>query len=959
MSDRNQPEVAGKKSEPDPRISAIAMVMQGFFPEGWKFVPVKGKATFIKNWTEAPLDSNQALHEAYHQRPGFYRGVGVLTGRHSKGLVAIDIDGLTADERYRQALDELGGSYEPLGEESTMSWTSGKEGRRQLLYQVPWHACEQLNDLKTLILRMDGSWEKGQGDMERTKGGADYEEVVVRFNGCQSVLPGSPHPSGSRYRFLNYNGGKVAPAPGWLVELLRPYYKPVAWLDDDQIAELRDEVGETLVPAKQIRGWVFREDSPFHKLLMPRLDELVFKKDLFPEPWQERDGDRPQRLNFCPWHGGLSGTSFQYNPENGCWDCKACAVGGDWLDFLYKIHKKDINAKRPMGPTLEKLVAELSGELGLVYPDAAREEQTVKNAPLLSLTPFQFFESCQQILDRNGNSEVAHFMLMRLVRDCGMQWMYRNGTAVEMALDRFLRKKKQADSLYDPQWQAKARNARAYLIPDFISAPSSVMLHARGGMGKTRVALALAKVVGRRLPMRIRGAEVLPTQQGNVLLIGNDMSMADYAEYLDQQGIHTDQGDSWLKFHADWQQDEYKRLIKWLQQYKPAMVIIDSLTSCSTEIEAKENEKEYSNTMYKLARENGVEFPPTVFLWIHHNTKDGNNFRGTDTLRNAVHETWELLDLGEEERHDFPENSIILQVDKSRSNRSRARFLIEESIDEVLSIKDLTPAVEHYRGGQGPAKPSTVLLGLLGEADGPMTMKELKYALDARLSGERGEGVVIHRTTVLRWLEGWISKGLVEKGTMRQPGSGPGRPEATYKRVSPSYEGNSTQNPPSFFQTPSGAGEEEECSELHVTTPEDDLHTSADGPAGRLTETPETTGDTPEVVLQDETPGGNTTPDSAALGVPPEDVSALSAPAAPDPTDKCAEGVLVTPAHKTETLETSSATGVFEDRSEFCAAETLVREQPVPERVDQPRWMGYRGGRKVVPEGDFDEAFGG
>lgn len=947
----------GLKAAPDPSKSAIAMVMQSFFPDGWKFVPVKGKATFIKNWTEAPLDSNQALHEAYHQRAGFYRGVGVLTGRHSKGLIAIDIDGLTADGRYREAVTALGGTYEAAGEEQTMSWTSGKEGRRQILFQVPWHACEQLNELKTLILRMDGTWERGQGDMERSKEGGDYEEVVVRFNGCQSVLPGSPHPSGNRYRFLNYNGGAVAPAPEWLMELIRPHYKPVAWLDDDQIAELQDEVGETLVPAKQIRGWVFREDSPFHKLLMPRLDELVFGKELFPDRWIERDGERPQRLNFCPWHRGASGTAFQYNPDNGCWDCKACAIGGDWLDFLYKIHKKDINAKRPMGPTLEKLVADLCGKLGLTYPDAALEERTVKSAPLLTLSPSQFFGSCQKILDETTNSEVAHFLLMKLVRDCGMQWMYRNGTAVEMAVDRYLRKQKQGqeESNYDPNWQSKARGAREYLIPDFVSAPSSVMLHARGGMGKTRVALALAKVVGRRLPMRIRGSEVLPTKQGNVLLVGNDMSVTDYAEYLDQQGIFTDQGDTWLKFHADWQQDEYKRLVKWIQKYEPAMVIIDSLTSCSTEIEAKENEKEYSNTMYKLARENGVEFPGTVFLWIHHNTKDGNSFRGTDTLRNAVHETWELVELGEEERHEYPENSFILQVDKSRSNRSRARFLVEESIDEVLSIRDLTPAVEHYRGGQGPAKPATVLLAVLGEASEPQTLKELKYALDARLTGERGEGVTVSARTVSRWLESWIAKGLVEKGEMRQTGAAGGRPEDTYRRISNPGGTDGCQKPPSFFQTLSAAREEVFDTPLSKTSPEDAVSKTSEG---RLAETPETAEPPPEIELQSEVAEDNSETHESTPGATPEGDSAPEATGAPTGEGFLTQEVLDKPVSKTSVLESSSAAGDLGDDPRFLTSDGLVRERPVPERVEEPRWMGYRGGRKVVPEGDFDEAFG-
>jgi hypothetical protein len=948
---KQQPQ--GKPQPDDQRRSAISMVVGGVFPEDWKFVPVQGKATFVKNWTEAPIDSNQALLDAYHKRPG-YRGVGVLTGRHSQGLIAIDIDGPQADERFRQAVTALGGTYEALGEESTMSWSSGKPGRRQFLYLLPKWLWRQLDDFKTLILRMDGTWEAGQGDMARSEKGSEYEEVVLRFNSCQSVLPGSTHPSGGRYRFLNYNGGAVAPAPDWLKELVVPYQRPVAWLHPDELEELQGDLADTVIPPRQIRGWVFREDSRFRQLLLPRLDELVFRKDLFPQAWRERDGDRPQRLNFCPWHGGVSGTAFQYCPDDGVWHCKACNVGGDWLDFVQKIEKGDINADEPKGAVLEKLVADMATKLGLVYPDDAREEKPVKTAPLLTLTGPQFFEAVKRVVDSNENSELMHFQLMQLVRDCGMQWMYRNGAAVEMALDRYLRKARQCEDTYDELWQEKARNQRNYLIPDFVSAPSSVMLHARGGVGKTRVALALAKVVGRNLPIRIRGADVRPTQQGNVLLIGNDMSPVDYAEYLEAQGILTHQGDRWLKFHSDWQQDEYKRLVRWLKKYQPVMVIIDSLTSCSTEIEAKENEKEYSNTMYKLARENGIEFPPTVFLWVHHNTKDGSSFRGTDTLRNAVHETWELFEPEEDEEHQYPEGSLILQVDKSRSNRSRARFLVEESIDEVLSIADLTPAVEHTNRGQGAAKPATVLLGVLGESAEPMTVKELKYALDARLSGERGEGVCVACKTVQRWVDRWVSRGLVVKAGMRQTGGDGGRPAATFSRVSNPGEGDLCPKPPVFFENPCSAREEVLDTEMSKTHPEDEVSKT---PESGLTETNETTSGAPEIDFHGSSAERNSSAVTPPPVTPPEHDPAASAADAAPAEEFWTPEVLDKRVSKTPEPETPVKTGDLGDASEFWTSEGLVRGRPVPERDREHPPRAWSGPEIVLPETSFDEDF--
>lgn len=94
-----------------------------------------------------------------------------------------------------------------------------------MLYRVPTSLVPEMRHVKTIILREDGEWHLGKGKEDRTKAdtpsgeaGAppegEYQEVVLRFNQCQSVLPGSPHPDAQyRYHFLNYNGGEVAPAP--------------------------------------------------------------------------------------------------------------------------------------------------------------------------------------------------------------------------------------------------------------------------------------------------------------------------------------------------------------------------------------------------------------------------------------------------------------------------------------------------------------------------------------------------------------------------------------------------------------------------------------------------------------------------------------------------------------------------------------------------------------------------
>ena len=907
----------------NPTGRAIDLLREDVFPEWWSFVPVAGKATFIKEWTTKPL-TKQTCIDAYKLRSD-YKGLGVVTGEFSGGLIALDVDGHLADERYREAAGE---EYETYGQERSMSWTSGKSGRRQILYRVPPALVPELRHVKTLILRMqDGEWYLGQGDTNRGPTGEvalgedkPYEEVVLRFNHCQSVVPGSVHPeTQQRYRWLNYNAKQVELAPQWILAVLRGHRKPVQWLSDADQKAIDAELGETAVPSRQIRGWFFKDEV--QRLLRPRLEELVFQHEVFDNyGWKQRDGSNPQRMSGCPWHGGRSGTSFQYAMETGCWDCKACGVGGDVLDFVHKIRVKDMHADRPQGPDLEVYVAELATALGYDYPACAKVvEMTTKDAPLRRLSGEAFFAAAQAIDDRFENAELGDYHLMELVRDAGLTNVYRSGPQVRAALERFiLHEQQEVDA---PEWQEQCRGQRDYLIPDFMSKPSSIMLHARGGMGKTRLAVLISKIVGQKLPMRVRGLTVTPTCSGNVLFIGNDMSMTDYAEYLDQQGIDSGGADKWFKFKPQWQQSQYKLLVRWIEELKPALVVVDSLTSVSTMIAAKEYEKEYANTLYRLARENGTEFPATTFLWIHHNTKDGSKFRGTDTLRNAVHETWELKELSDEERVQFGDNALILEIDKSRGMRGGDRFLVREDIEEALSIEDLTPTVKRANNGQGDETPRTLVLGILKEAgDAGLTVKELRYELNSRLTGHRGQGTHVSRRTTERWLHQWVSAGLVEPVEVRPVGQKGGRPSMGYRVISPIYEGKNDQNPPDFPENDCAARDEVLVTGFDQNPPAgmDDQN------LGRVS--PETDGT--EVCSEADAKGVTNSRPVPASGAP--------------------QPVLVTEAEKTGVTKTSSpetlsSTGIPENDAEVLVTRAQVKRARPP-RFTEGDWDAVRWG---------------
>jgi hypothetical protein len=141
-----------------PKGTAREMFDKKVFPDDWALIPVAGKDTFHRGWASKKIERKDMLSALVSDSR--YGGIGVVTGALSGGLIALDIDGHEADARYKAVSGE---EYQPFGGETTMAWTSGKPGRRQLLWRVPEAMISQLNHVISLILLDDGVWWSGKG----------------------------------------------------------------------------------------------------------------------------------------------------------------------------------------------------------------------------------------------------------------------------------------------------------------------------------------------------------------------------------------------------------------------------------------------------------------------------------------------------------------------------------------------------------------------------------------------------------------------------------------------------------------------------------------------------------------------------------------------------------------------------------------------------------------------------
>ncbi|MBD2093539.1 bifunctional DNA primase/polymerase, partial [Microcoleus sp. FACHB-1515] len=188
-------------------------------PADFSLTPVKDKRPFRKGWQTEPtigrgelaslIMDGQMLWSDKHQREWrcYWEGYGIRTGQPSGGKLALDVDGITAVE----ILDRISGGDIP----TTVSWTSGKVGREQQLYQLSDGLNARLAKIgfTHFALKEFGGF-KCDGD----------EQLDFRYDRCQSVLPPSKHPDTGAYRWIHSPADvAVAAAPDWVEQFLNDY----------------------------------------------------------------------------------------------------------------------------------------------------------------------------------------------------------------------------------------------------------------------------------------------------------------------------------------------------------------------------------------------------------------------------------------------------------------------------------------------------------------------------------------------------------------------------------------------------------------------------------------------------------------------------------------------------------------------------------------------------------------
>ena len=829
----------------NPTGSAIEQLKNGFFPGDWSYVPVdKNKATYVA-WGKGGLGPDMVLdryNSNFHLRPDQiskypgcteYAGIGVLTGKESQGLLTIDIDGHLADARWKEFLGE---HYEEHGKETTMAWWSGTPGRRQIAYMLPTGLVPSLDKIKSIIFKEDGTWAKGGGDQNRTAEEREkkYEEVVLRFNGCMSVLPGSVHPSDRTYEWLNYNDGMPAPAPMWLLEVLEPYRNALSGWDhiienrwDMDALEVAGQIGNAGKYAACYEWW---NRDEVQEQLIPRMKELIFNDPTFEKyGWVDRDGgDNPQYTSGCPIHGGESGTSFQIQQSSGLWHCKGCSARGNMLSFAMKTHLNDWDAEPAAWRSkIYEVMHPIAKALGYDLDEEIREikKTRVEMADRKQMKPDDWFAALGEIYDTERNPAVKHHKMRLLAQKEGFSQM--TGTQCEASLIEYRYAKKAEEDNSDPFWFNKVEKL-SYLIPDFIRKPSITILFAQGGCGKTATAMAFMRSVLYGESMKIRGME-MPVEKGGVLLIQSDQSESKLVRDLEDNKIDPQECMGRFVYKRRWQMNQTDLLGDWIREHEPSLVVIDSLGSCSSRMVVSEIEKAYAHPIYDMQDLNGNVsghdgWPATSFLIIHHTNAEGN-LRGTKFLENSVDETWKLMKPSDRQKPRLTEsgynaeNCRLIEVCKSRLGREGDHFVVERDHDYRFEVNDWTPIVKTGATDEEGVplhdpNPREVVLEIVVNRCQEQRDQEKPIGVNARevyeLLCERMSGWTTSKPpssrSVRNWLKRYFEDGLLQIEKKKKQG---GTSELFLARTLPSPREKISQ----FLSNPSQEQGSEVCKE--------------------------------------------------------------------------------------------------------------------------------------------------
>ena len=618
-------------------------------PLEWALTPVNGnKQPYRKNWqNENPLSHEQIIGKI---KSGQAKGYGLRTGKVSGGIVALDVDGYAAHNK----INELSGGV-PLPE--TVAFTSNKPGRCQYLFYVPqkyWNVIAT-KKISTGVKGDDGKEQK----------------LELRWNGCQSVLPPSVHPETGCYCWQKSpEEVAIAPAPMWVIEQTLADPEPT------------NESGR--YPTSFTRKLRSGEKWSTEEWALSYLSAL--------SPYRADDYDNWLTVGMAlhsvgdsllsEWEN-WSQQSAKYKP--GCCDnkWKSFKSTGKAIGTLGHMAKQDgwrspfeRNDQKPL-PNNQKSVSSKSNP-----PELSTVERF--KADLLALT--------------NSNDD-----LERLIRINELASTYRMPAAeIRKALSKIetATRTPKTQFLKMDNFLSLESEGIDYLIPGLLPRGETVLCAGLPKSGKTLLAIDAGFAIATG-ESQFLGETV---QQGRVLLISVDESAQSTKAKLLKRGFRPRDAEN-VAVMIGWDISQLDELEARLEDFRPDLVIIDSLKRITVGREISENSAEFADVIYTLKELIGRYGAASIL--IHHSNKNQDatgvsKVRGSTAIAGAVWGIWQLdIPESEDDSNGKPRKGKSKQKRFDPTNPNRLFTAIcRDSEGSLLNIK-FNPENHSYNISEG------------------------------------------------------------------------------------------------------------------------------------------------------------------------------------------------------------------------------------------------------------------
>jgi len=626
----------------------------------------KGKTPLERSHHQVMTPADVALQ--IERKPEVFKAVGAFTGPRSGGLVILDVDRNLARLKKK--------------------WGSSLEG-------APVVESTKSNAAKYLFRVPEVLWAEVKG-IGLSDTGAGYEVLWGRQGVLYGAYPGSSDgkaPEG-QYGFTG-DLEAIPDAPEWL------------------IAEMKDAAGREVqdggfIKNRKALDFSDRDPSEIAEIIQSALKVIpgqgAGSRDHWVKVGMAIHSELPNDLGLTLWSAwSAEDPEFadEWSGSNPCEEVwKSFRKGAVSLGSLFWLADQQLPGRLWLSEDLRKVVAEV-------------EQDRVQRFRNTGLTHEEIVKRGTAAMALPNPSEVQH-KLHEIALEAG----YRDAAAVVRLIiaDQEYRRGSQGGSL--SEIFATEDAPIEYLIPDLLPKPGTVLMHGRGGCGKTMAVLTLAKHIARGTPFSVQGQEV-PVEQGTVLWLNGDQnSRRMRKQFRDLDFTADDPVIVRNKVSMLW----YPWFIQQIEEHRPKLVVWDSVTACMRGCAYDQNKAEYAEPIYWYSAENGESFPATTIVFIHHAAKSGD-FRGTSALQDAVDESWAINRPEKSELERVGASARLITIGKSREGNEGKQLVLRQKEDLTFSLQDL-PAAE----GVDSAAPASIIdrvLQRLRTKGVPMTKAEL------------------------------------------------------------------------------------------------------------------------------------------------------------------------------------------------------------------------------------------